>query len=177
MAKTFKLSMDDLTALMTVLPMPPGVRRRRGFSYDGSTLTIEDDGEAARVAGLMGNRQWISQAMTTRLKGYAAVARFNREVAGIVVNGVPVGTSREDQAKIAAAQLMAAANPQMVFHWKKPDGSFVHLTAKQVVSIGEAVAAHVQACFAAEDSIGTAINAAASMSEAQIDAAFAAIKV
>jgi hypothetical protein len=177
MAKTFNLKLSDLADLIALIPSPPGMRRRSGFSYDGTTLTVKDDAEAAKVASIINDRQWLSRAKVAKLKGYAANARFNREVAGIVVDGISVGTTREDQARIVAAQLMAAANPQLTFHWKKPDGSFARLTSEQVVSIGEKVSAYVQACFAVEDTVGTTIAQPTSMTEAQIDAAFATVKV
>jgi hypothetical protein len=177
MAKTFQLSIADLTALMALMPSPVYEnRRRRGFSYDGTTLTIEDDAEAARLLTVMADPRWRDRALVTQLKGYAAHARYQKEIAGITVNGIPIATDRAGQMRAIAAQMMAIADPTMVFHWKKADGSFAQLTADQVVAIGKAVVMHVQACFGAEASISAALSAnPALMTQARIDAMFAAI--
>jgi len=177
MAKTFQLSTADLTALMALMPSPVYEnRRRRGFSYDGTTLTVEDDGEAARLLTVMADPRWRDRALVTQLKGYAAHARYQKEIAGITVNGIPIATDRAGQMRAIAAQMMAIADPTMVFHWKKADGSFAQLTADQVIAIGKAVVMHVQACFGAEASISAALSAnPALMTQARIDAMFAAI--
>ena len=177
MAKTFQLSTVDLTTLMALMPSPVfEKRRRRGFSYDGTTLTVEDDGEAARLLTVMADPRWRDRALVTQLKGYAAHARYQKEIAGITVNGIPIATDRAGQMRAIAAQMMAIADPTMVFHWKKADGSFAQLTADQVIAIGKAVVMHVQACFGAEASISAALSAnPALMTQARIDAMFAAI--
>ena len=177
MAKTFQLSTADLTALMALMPAPVfEKRRRRGCSYDGTTLTVQDDGEAARLLTVMADPRWRDRALVTQLKGYAAHARYQKEIAGITVNGIPIATDRAGQMRAIAAQMMAIADPTMVFHWKKADGSFAQLTADQVIAIGKAVVMHVQACFGAEASISAALTAnPALMTQARIDAMFAAI--
>jgi len=179
MARTFQFSIDDLTALMALMPAPVfDNRRRRGFAYDGKTLTVQDDGEAARLQTILADPRWRDRALMTQLKGYAAHARYQKEIAGITVNGIPVATDRDGQMRAMAAQVMATADPTMVFHWKKADGSFAQLTADQVVAIGKAVVMHVQACFGAEASIHAALSAnPALMTQARIDAMFAAIRV
>jgi Domain of unknown function (DUF4376) len=177
MAKTFQLSTADLTALMALMPSPVFEnRRRRGFSYDGTTLTVQDDSEAARLLTVMADPRWRDRALVTQLKGYAAHARYRKETAGITVNGIPIATDRDGQMRAIAAQMMAIADPTTVFHWKKADGSFAQLTADQVIAIGKAVVLHVQACFGAEASISAALTAnPALMTQARIDAMFAAI--
>lgn len=179
MAKTFRLTVEDVTALIALMPTPLRAGRRQGFSFDGSVLTIEDDAEAAKVATIIADRRWRDRAMVTQLKGYAANARYQKEIAGIVVDGIPIATDRDGQTRIMAAQMLATfSDPKTIFHWKKADGSFAALTPLQVIAIGKAVVTHVQACFAAEANVNAAIATnPTSMTEAKIDSAFAAIRV
>jgi hypothetical protein len=175
MAKTFQLAVTDVAALMALMP---GNQRRKGYSYNGSVLTIEDDREAARVAAIIGDQRWRDRALGTQLKGYASRARYLKESAGITVDGNPIATDRDAQSRILAAHMLAlVADPATIFHWKKRDGSFAQLTPLQVIAIAKAVAAHVETCFDAEARINAAIMAnPLSMTEVKIDSAFAAIQ-
>jgi hypothetical protein len=178
MAKTFQLSTVDLTTLMALMPSPVfEKRRRRGFSYDGTTLTVEDDAEAARLLTVMADPRWRDTAKIKQLKGHAAYLRYKKEIAGITVHNIPIATDRDSQVKTMIVQMMALADPTMVFSWKKQDGSFAQLTAQQVIDIGKAVVAHVQACYAAEANAGATITAnPAAVTEANIEAIFSAIQ-
>ena len=65
----------------------------------------------------------------------------------------------------------------MTIQWKAQDGSFVTLTAPQIIGIGQAMAGYVQACFSTEATLADGINATPPTvtTQAQIDSAYAAI--
>ena len=103
------------------------------------------------------------------LKAYAADKRWRVETGGIVVNGASIQTDRASQAMITGLYTYAAvAKPDSIPY--KAEGGFVLLTAAQAVSIGLAVGAHVQACFAAEQAIDADIDAGAISTADQIEA-------
>ena len=113
----------------------------------GETVTVPDpvptleDLKAAKLAAL-------------------ADRRWQAEVGGITLNGVPIKTDRESTGKITAAYVQASANPEFSVRWKVDTGVFVTLDAATIIAIGNAVTAHVQACFDNEDVLTTAILAA-----------------
>lgn len=111
-----------------------------------------------------------------QLTAYAAAKRFAVEVGGIRVNGAPIATDRQSQAMIGNAVAYVQASGAAAVSYKTADG-FVTLTADQVRTVGLAVGAHVQACFAAEDAADAGINASPPTltTPAGVDAAFAAV--
>ncbi|WP_103171620.1 DUF4376 domain-containing protein [Paracoccus sp. SY] len=66
---------------------------------------------------------------------------------GIYVAGIPVGTDDQSQARITGAALAAMRDAAYSVAWKGSDGVFVTLTADQVLTVADAIRAHVQACF------------------------------
>jgi hypothetical protein len=109
-----------------------------------------------------------------QLAAYAASVRYNKEVGGTVISGVPYLTDRETQAKLTSAALMMQVNPAATIQWKGADGSFVTLDAAGMLSLASAVGAFVQTCFGTEATVLAAIEADTITSLADIDAAFAA---
>jgi hypothetical protein len=109
------------------------------------------------------------------LTAYAAAARYKKETGGITVSGIAMPTDRETQAQLSGAYAYVQATPAATIQWKLANGSFASLTAAQIASIATAVAAHVQACFAAEAAIVSQIAAGTLATKAQIDSAFAAV--
>lgn len=112
------------------------------------------------------------EADPAALAAYAAAVRFAVETGGITVLGVTVDTSRESQAMITGAHAFALATPAAVISYKSA-GGFVTLDAATMVAVAPAVGQHVQACFAREAEVATAIAAETVTSRAAIDAAFA----
>lgn len=109
------------------------------------TWTVADreigDRKAMMLAALA-NRRWIA------------------EEGGTTLGGAPVATDRTTQTKVTAAYLKASANPAYAIpDWKGPAG-WMTLTAPQIAAIGDAIEAHVQACFTREKQIAEAIDAA-----------------
>ncbi|MFD2142881.1 DUF4376 domain-containing protein [Ancylobacter oerskovii] len=103
------------------------------------------------------------------LATYAAAKRWAIETAGIVVNGASIATDRESQGLITGAFVYVQANPSATVQFKAADG-FVTLDAAAVTTIANAVAAHVQACFAAERDVLAGIVAGTVTDPADIDA-------
>jgi hypothetical protein len=55
--------------------------------------------------------------------------------------------------------------PGATITWKLTDGTFVEVDATGIQTIALAVAAHVQACFALESSLGAQLSAAPTIDE------------
>ena len=104
------------------------------------------------------------------LVGYAADKRWQVETGGITVAGATVDTSRESQAMITGAYAYSQANPTEMIKFKAASG-WVSLDAATLAVIATAVGAHVQACFAVEESVAAEIVAGTITSTEEIDAA------
>jgi hypothetical protein len=83
--------------------------------------------------------------------------RYERETAGIVLNGMNIDTGRDSQGLITGAVVQAMLDPSYTLNWKTPVG-FVQLSAVQIIGIATAVRAHVQACFDREAALLAAIQ-------------------
>lgn len=104
------------------------------------------------------------------LIAYAAAKRFSVETGGITVADSKVSTDRASQSLITGAYNYVQANPTATVNFKSA-GGFVELTASQMTAIANAVAAHVQACFAVEAQLSKQIAGGAITTIAAIDAA------
>lgn len=128
-----------------VATIPDGVPVTRGWTYDGEQFAApEASVDSARLSKLV--------ALADR--------RWQAETAGIIVGGAPIRTDERSTAKITAAYVKASQDPGFTVRWKVDTGFFVSLDAEAIISIGDAVTAHVQACFDNEDVLTTAILAA-----------------
>lgn len=103
----------------------------------------------------------VSQRSLTEIRDalFASLSdrRWRAETAGIVVGGAPIRTDRESQSVLTGAYVQATGNPDFAVRWKVGAGQFVTLNAATIIAIGDAVTAHVQACFDHEDQLTTAI--------------------
>lgn len=104
------------------------------------------------------------------LSTYAAAKRYIVETGGIVVSGVAVATDDRSKTMLLGARVKADADVDFTTEWKTPDG-FLSIDAITIVAISDAVLAHVDACFATEASVLSAIEAGTISSIAEIDAA------
>lgn len=86
--------------------------------------------------------------------------RYAAEIAGFELQGMPVRTDRETQTRLAHARMFVIANPAFETDWKLANGTFIHLTAAQIIGVSDAVLAHVQACFTKEAQLNAAIDGA-----------------
>lgn len=93
-------------------------------------------------------------------RGEIAAARYDAETGGCTVDGVTIATDRGSQALLTAAVVTARLDLEFKTRWKCADGHFVTLDAMQLRAIGDAVIAHVEACFAREGELCEQIDAA-----------------
>lgn len=92
--------------------------------------------------------------------GALAALRYEKETAGITFGGVLIPTDRQTCSILTGAYVQAAGNSAFAIRFKSPDGTFTPINAAQILAVGDAVTAHVQACFARESDLADAINAA-----------------
>lgn len=102
-----------------------------------------------------------------KAKAELAAIRYAKETGGATVNGSPVATDRETQAKLIAVRIKAKENPAYTVNWKTPAG-FVSFDAPTIIAIADGVADHIQACFDREAALTASIDAAAD--QAALDA-------
>lgn len=111
-----------------------------------------------------------------RLKAALNTHRYNVEVGGITVGGVPVQTDRESRANLIAARIKASEDALYTVKWKTSNG-FVTLDATTITAAADAVADHVQLCYATEADIIDDIDAGLLTTEAGVIAAFDAVVI
>lgn len=114
----------------------------------GDTPTIEDDPAPT-----------FDEIKAAKYEEIAA-ARYAAETGGCTVDGMTIATDRGSQALLTAAVVSARLDPEFKTRWKCADGRFVTLDAFQLRAIGDAVIAHVEACFAREGELYEQIDAA-----------------
>lgn len=95
----------------------------------------------------------------TQLKAHAQACRRAKEIGGVTITGIPVYTDPESQAKLHAARTAAKEDANYTVKWKGAGGAFFALNATQIVAIADAVRAHVQVCFDAEEAVAMKIDA------------------
>lgn len=144
---------------------------RDGFYDPSAGVFWFGDTLAAAVLAAFNDQ---AAGLKTRLKGHAAGVRYDKEIAGVEVNGNAYPSDRASQAKFTAAAVMSQINPQASFNWKT-DAGFVTLKAADMIAIAGAVGAYVQRCFDKESTVMAAIDAGTMTTTAEIDAAFAVV--
>lgn len=83
------------------------------------------------------------------LAAAATAERWNRETGGIVMGGVQVGTTLDDQNRLSGVLSAIQLGGLESVDFKAQSG-WVQLTAPELQGIALAISAHVQACFTAE---------------------------
>jgi hypothetical protein len=107
------------------------------------------------------------------LLAWAAAERQKRVVSGLDFNGMRLETDTDSQRVLTSAYVMAKGDPTFqIDNWKVADGIYVPLSNETVISAGDAVTAHVQACFNRNKEIDDAILSGAITTLEQIVAAF-----
>lgn len=106
------------------------------------------------------------------LKSHAAAVRYAKETGGLALDGMLVATDDRSKLMIFAARTRAKEDATTTKRWKT-DAGFVTLDAATLITIGDAVEAHVTACFDLEDDVVAQIEAGTITTREQIDAAFA----
>lgn len=85
-----------------------------------------------------------------------AARRYEAEVSGITLGGIPVATDDRSKLLINGAALRAIRETGYTLRWKTGEG-FIDLSAEQVLAMADAVADHVQACFDREAELQAAV--------------------
>ena len=107
------------------------------------------------------------ESIRDMLKQRVAAKRYSVETGGLIFAGQRIMTDDRSQAKILAVRVRAMTDAAYTVNWKTAEG-FVTLNAAQIISMSDAVAAHVQACFDAEMDHASAIDELSSVAEAEL---------
>lgn len=108
-------------------------------------------------------------ATTDELRGHLADKRWQVETGGITWNAMPIAT--DDRAKTLIEGAASSLGDTDSVKFKVAAGTWVDVTGAQLRAIRDAIAAHVQACFAKEAELDAAISAGTITTTAEIDAA------
>lgn len=166
-------------AFLAVLPQElDNILARVSDATRGSLLYLPGEGDAA------GRLQYPESCadeilaidksdVRPGLASYARDRRWRKEVAGIVVAGVPVATDDRSKMMIIGARVAAAADPAWRTAWHGGDGQAYPVDAAAMVAISDAVQAHVNATFTTLAAVLAAIEAGEITTQEEIEAAFA----
>lgn len=122
--------------------------------YDNGMLYIEDcSQEALDQAYALYSHDDVVRAR--HLSDIAAV-RYERETAGVMLNGFRIDTSRDSQGLILGAAVQVILDPQYSLNWKTPEG-WLQFSGPQITAIATCVRKHVQACFDRERALADAV--------------------
>ena len=131
------------------------------LSLMGMTDTI------AEVLSVWGNSPTVVPSfaeLKAEKRAKIAAARYEREIAGVEVNGILIDSGRDSQALITGAALAAMLDSEYSLNWKTVDG-FIHLTAPEIIAVAQAVRAHVQTCFDREGELVAQVDVAQTAEE------------
>jgi hypothetical protein len=112
------------------------------------------------------------------LYAYAAHVRYNHASGGLTINSisaVPFMTDPVSRNTVDSAHNYAVNNPGHITDWKLSNGSFIQLTEAQLATALQDIATFVQSCFTTESTTVASITGGTITTQAEIDAAFAAI--
>lgn len=110
-------------------------------------------------------QQWAVEgdldAVKAALLDQLADRRWQAEEAGTTVGAMPLATDRVSQGKLTAAYLKASEDAEYtIANWKVAPGVFVTLDTAAIMTAGDAMRTHVQACFDNEAALSATILAA-----------------
>lgn len=109
-------------------------------------------------------------ALRQSIKDAATAKRWEVESGGIVLpDGTHIKTEIDDQNRVSNAALNATRLGLEAVKFKRGDGSWADIPLAVLVAIADAIALHVQACFAAECAHHEAIDALADEDLASYD--------
>ena len=123
------------------------------YATDGPAVQAIIDAHNARPAALA---QKIAEL---------ADHRWKKETGGLVVDNIAVETTDRSKTLVTGAMLMASQNPNATFKFKTTGGQHVQINSNAMIYMYAAMGAHVQACFAKEETIAAQLNALATWQE------------
>ena len=112
------------------------------------------------------------------LAAYAAYVRYNLQTGGFIVTSLSPVPFNSDPVSINAintAYDYALANGSAIFQWKMSDGSFITVNKAKITTMQNDATAFTQSCYTCESTTVASINGGTITTQAQVDAAFAAI--
>jgi len=104
-------------------------------------------------------------SLSNKLAALAAY-RYEKETAGITVNGAIIKTDEKSQAKLTGAWAKGQMNPAVVLRWKGENG-WVIIGKSEIDAIAVVVSDYVEACYDNECAHSEVINSL--MTAAEID--------
>lgn len=137
---------------------------------------LENAGQRKWEIDEAGNGQvvaYMPPPVPVDLAAYTANKRWQKEVGGIVINGISIATDDRSKMMISGARVAAEADPNFTTQWKAADGTFVTIDAAAVIAISDTMLAHVSNCFAIEAQVLAGIQNETIKTVEDIDAAFA----
>ena len=96
---------------------------------------------------------------------YLANKRYQFEIGGINVGGLPVRTDRLTVSRIYQAHSLAIQDPTFTTEWKIGDGSFITVDATLIGQLSASITAHIQNSFSKEKTANEAVDASTTIEE------------
>lgn len=150
--------------------------------YAGFVPLDSDSYEAWREAGnsptLIGSLAELKEDVFAAnypagsLETYTAAKRYEKEVGGIMIAGMPISTDDRSKLMIAGARMKAEGDSGFTTKWKTSDGR-IALDAATIITVSNAVLTHVNECFELEDQVLTKIADGDITTRDQVDTFFA----
>lgn len=138
-----------------------------GADYDPDTqilgepvVTVAGDGKSASAVYSPTDKP-LSDVKAAKLAKLAQ-KRWEVECGGITVAEATIATDDRSKTLMNGKYRTAEKNPDATHRWKGPAGE-ITMTSAQVIAIGDAVSAHVQACFDRELDLIAEVEAAATV--------------
>lgn len=150
----------------------------QGLGWDQDTPVVHVGGELVGPAGLIDAAEtFLSTAAAERRKpaliSYARNKRWEVEVGGTLVSGIPVSTDDRSKLMIIGARVAAAADPAWSTVWQGADSAAYPVNAAAMLAISDAVQAHTNRTFTVLAGVLSGIDAGTITTRAEVDAAFA----
>lgn len=107
------------------------------------------------------------------LKAYAAQKRWEKEMGGMTVGGMPIKTDTEARVKIRELKDNIASGKLSAPYRFKAVSGWVAIDEATLTAVYDAIVQFVDDCFTTEDTVSQSIDARTITTFAAIDAAFA----
>ncbi len=86
-----------------------------------------------------------------------AAFRYQKEIGGVLFNGMTVPTDRQSQSMLTGAYNAMQIDPTRIINWKTNMG-YLQLDAATITMLSSVVANHIQSCFTREMELAAAIE-------------------
>lgn len=164
MARDRKVEMMIGTKIKKPLEDATLYAQAAAWCNESQKARIVDNGDFYEVIALPTPPEPTLDELKAQKKAEIAAARYEREIAGVEINGVLIDTGRDSQALITGAALAAMLDSEYSLNWKTAVG-FIHLSASEIIAVAQAVRTHVQTCFDREGELAALVDAATTKEE------------